>query len=71
MNIPNRCKSTPKYLGMMFLYTIILSVIFNTYSACGTTGKMIAVGLGVGIIVGVMRESRFWLAWKKANKAAV
>lgn len=67
MNIPERCKSTPKFLGMMFVYTIILSVVFVNYSGFGATGKMISVGLGVGIILGVMRESRMWLKWKRGG----
>lgn len=68
MNIPNRCKSTPKYLGMMFVYTIILAVIFSMYAGLGTAGKMIAVGFALGCVIGVMRESRMWLKWKRAQK---
>ncbi len=59
MNYPNRSKSRGKYVAMMFLYTILLSVVFVNFAAAGVTGKMILAGFGSGIIIGVFRETKF------------
>ena len=56
-NYPERAKSRGKYVAMMLIYTILLAVVFVNYPDAGTTGKMILAGFGVGIIIGVMRET--------------
>ena len=67
-NFPNRIKSRGKYVAMMLLYTILLAVVFVNFADAGTTGKMILTGLGVGIIVGVMRETKIRMAYKRSLK---
>ena len=66
---PERAKSRSKYVSMMLIYTILLAVVFVNYPDAGTTGKMILAGFGVGIIIGVMRETSMRMKYKKALKA--
>lgn len=59
MTYPERAKSRGAYVAMMFLYTILLAVVFVNYPDSGTAGKIILAGFGVGIIIGVFRETKF------------
>ena len=64
---PNRSKSDAKFAAILIMYTAILTMIFITWQSSGF--GPISIGLAIGCVIGVMRETSMRMKWKRAVKA--
>lgn len=64
---PNRAKSGVKFAAILIMYTMILTMIFITWQS--SAPGPISIGLAIGCVIGVMRETSMRMKYKKAVKA--
>lgn len=68
---PARAESRSRFVITLIVYTIALAVVFVNFPKVETVQvKFILVGLAVGIVIGVMRETSYRLKFKRSMKVS-